>query len=267
MKIGAIIQARYQSTRLPGKVLMPLPMRDGIPILKYITDAVKRSSKINYACIATSDLKENDVIEKFAEAEEVNCFRGSENDVLSRFIQIIKKENIDVVIRLTGDNPLVDVILLDELIAYHIAAKNDYTKSVGLPIGMNYEIVNGKALTELKNKECTVEDKEHVTKYIFDHSEYRKYVYEFNFPALKDLRCTIDYPSDYAMMNLLIPHIKIGPHIVTQLFDFINHFKWVAEINQTNHQVKYYDSYEAEVEEAKNYLLKGGFLYAAEKLK
>ena len=142
MKIGAIIQARYQSTRLPGKVMMPLPLPSGKPLLQHITDSALLSKVIDKVCIATSTLFKNDVIVDFANKQGIDVFRGNDKDVLSRFIALTRKHQFDIVVRLTGDNPLLDAQRLDEAIQYHLDEGNEYTKTQGLPLGMNFEIVN-----------------------------------------------------------------------------------------------------------------------------
>jgi spore coat polysaccharide biosynthesis protein SpsF len=267
MKIGAIIQARYRSTRLLGKVLMPLPFPFGKPLLKHITDSIKKSRVVNYLCIATSNLSENDLIEDFSISEEIFCYRGSEDDVLSRFINVAQTNSLDVVIRLTGDNPLIDINFLDQIVDYHISSGNDYTISEGLPIGMNFEIIKSSSLIGLAKKSCSLEDMEHVTKYIKEHSEYQKSVFKYSYPGLKNLRCTVDQPSDFALVNLIVSSINTDGKIVEQLVNFLLNNRWIEDINKDNHQLIYYDNFESEITDACSYLIKGGFIHSANKLK
>lgn len=247
MKIGAIIQARFASSRLPGKVLMHLPLLNGKPILKYITDGVKKSNIVSYVGIATSNQIENNEIETFALKEQVDCYRGSEDDVLNRFITIAQKENLDSIIRLTGDNPLIDVQKLDEAIDYHINSENEYTKTKGLPLGMNFEIINATTLLNLKSENLSSADKEHVTKFINDNEKFKKSVYTFNTNNIADLRCTIDYPSDYAMMTILLPLITARENVCDQIEQIQKKYPWVFVINSDNHQIKYYNTLEEEL--------------------
>jgi spore coat polysaccharide biosynthesis protein SpsF len=266
MRVGAIIQARYESTRLPGKVLMPLPFPYGKPLLKHIVDAIRLSNKINYLCIATSSLPENEAIEVFANHEGISCFRGSEDDVLSRFISVTKNEKLDVVIRLTGDNPLLAIKQLEETLQYHIDSKNDYTKTSGLPVGMNFEIVKGNVLIELANKPCSAEDREHVTKYIIENEEYKKTTYTFSHPEIESLRCTIDYPSDYAMLNMIVSKLKFKD-VISEMIEVLSENRWIASINSENHQVKFYKTIQEEVPVAKVVLKKYGLVNTIKLLK
>jgi len=247
MKIGAIIQTRYQSSRLPGKVLLPLPFPSGKPLLQHITDIALLSEVINKVCIATSTLEENDVVVDFANKQGIDVFRGEEEDVLSRFIALIRKHQFDIVVRLTGDNPLLDLQRLDESINYHIEERNEYTKTQGLPLGMNFEIVNATTLLQLESENLTLADKEHVTKFINDHKRFKKSIYTFDKSHLFKLRCTIDYPSDFAMMNVLMPLLNSSENVCNQLEAINKLYPWVFEINSNNHQVKYYNTLEEEL--------------------
>ena len=105
MKISAIIQARMGSTRLPGKVLMEI---EGRPMLWHVVDRLKHSKKLNDIILAIPDTEKNDVLEKFCKDNKIKCFRGSEEDVLSRYYEAAKNFKCDVVVRITSDCPLID---------------------------------------------------------------------------------------------------------------------------------------------------------------
>lgn len=238
LRIGAIIQARLHSTRMPGKVLLPLPFPDGKPILKWIIDEVRNSKFINSITIATSENKENNLIEEFAKKNNVACFRGSEENVLSRFIHLIEQNEFDVVIRLTGDNPFIDIILLDQLIEQHIRKCNDYTKSIGLPIGMNFEIISGKKLKELAQKQISPADQEHVTFYLQSNPEYKKETVNLcDQKEITSLRLTIDYPSDFAAASLLLNTLnkKEKPNL-NFIKETYQYYPWIFDINAENIQ-------------------------------
>ena len=113
MRISAIIQARMGSTRLPGKVLMDIGSR---PMLWRVINRLKYSKKLNDIILAIPDTKENDILERFAEENRVKYFRGSEKDVLSRYYQTAKHFKCDLIIRITGDCPLIDSEIIDMVI-------------------------------------------------------------------------------------------------------------------------------------------------------
>jgi spore coat polysaccharide biosynthesis protein SpsF len=263
MKIGAIIQARYGSSRLPGKVLMPLPFPDGKPLLKHIVDRLKSSKYINYIGIASSLRNENHAIEQFALKEQIDCYRGSEDNVLSRFIEITKKERLDYVIRLTGDNPLVALNELDDAIKLHIENQNEYTKSSGLPLGLNYEIVNAKSLLSLENEVLCNDDYEHVTTYFLKSSQIKKKIVHYELSSLGNMRCTIDYPSDFAMMSILMNYINLqSSDVISELKKVNLNSPWIFEINKNNFQKKQYQNIKDEFEDLKKVLKEYEFNYA-----
>ena len=238
MKIGAIIQVRNNSTRLPGKVLMPLPFPDGDGLLFHILKEIKKSSFIDDIYLATTNNSIDDEIEEFGKENGVKVYRGSEDDVLSRFVSINDIEGYDVVIRLTGDNPFIDINSLDTATDSHIKSDNDYTKTEGLPLGMNFEIVSSKALMLLNEQELTLSDKEHVTLFFNRTNRFKKSIYKFDqYVGIKDLRLTVDYPSDYAMASFLFSMVE--KHEVRWL-DLItkvkNEMPWVFKINHLNIQ-------------------------------
>jgi len=109
------------------------------------------------------------------------------------------------VVRLTADNPIIDVHLLDKTITEHLTNSNDYTCSEGLPVGMNFEVVSSKALLETAESKVSDADKEHVTMYVRNNDRYKKSVFTINCnPLFKLLRLTVDYASDYTLVSTLL---------------------------------------------------------------
>lgn len=238
LTIGAIIQARYASIRLPGKVILPLPIVNGKPILEHITETLKRNTLIDNIVIATSDNSENDVIRGLAQTLRVNCLSGSENDVLSRFLSIIKKNNINICVRLTGDNPLVDNNKLTEGIKYLINEDVDYVYTSGLPLGMNFEIFKAEALLKCGEYNLTDKDKEHVTLFLRESGKFKTRTLDFlTDKIILNLRCTIDYPNDYAFMNLLFSIIDYSSNdLISEILKAYEKYPWITEINSDNFQ-------------------------------
>src|SRR5882724_7734671 len=105
MKVVAIIQARMGSTRLPGKVLMDL---GGQPVLAWVARAARKAAGVHEVWIATSMLPADDAIVEFCRKHAINFFRGSETDVLSRFVGCARAAEADIILRLTGDCPFLD---------------------------------------------------------------------------------------------------------------------------------------------------------------
>src|SRR5688572_27264933 len=268
LRIGAIIQARMKSSRLPGKILLPLPFPDGKPLLSWIVDSVRRSRYINQVVLATSLEGENDCLETFSVDYNVPFFRGSEDDVLSRFVAVVKEHNFDIVIRLTGDNPIVDVKTLDEAIEYHISSKNDYTKTSGLPIGMNFELVSAQALVQLQDYNLTPDDKEHVTIFIGRTNFFKKSELQLckgeNF---SNVRLTVDYASDFAALSFILSFSNGRFADLALIRSLHLSHEWIFRINSHNIQRHQFQNKGAEIDAAIAYLESIGMNRASDILK
>jgi spore coat polysaccharide biosynthesis protein SpsF len=270
IKVGFIIQARIKSSRLPGKILLPLPISSTTSILDRIIINLKQSTYQYDIVIATSKNKENDIISEKFTTDSVTVYRGDEDDVLSRFIEICKNKAFDVIVRLTADNPFVDIVLLDYLINKHMEEKKSYTCSKNLPLGMNFEIVDPKKIIELETKELSREDKEHVTLYIKNNFPISVNEFKIN-EFTEKARLTIDYPSDYALASIICELLdnETKPRN-TSLLDRIEElFKknsWLSEINNSNFQKRQFSSEEEEIKEAKNVLQTLEYFNALKKL-
>lgn len=269
-KVGFIIQARMQSTRLPGKILMPLPLGNGKKLITWIIDELKKTTLNSKIIVATSLNKENDILESFCVTNEIECYRGDEENVLSRFTNIAKKEHFDCIVRLTADNPILDLDILEKTIEYHFENAFDYTKTECLPIGMNFEVVDAKSLLSLENEITSDIDKEHVTLYIKNSGKFKLGVYTPLINSdLSNIRLTIDYVSDYALIGAILSQCigelksKIGISLIE--YTFLN-FPWLFEININNVQKKQFSDLNQELPEAIKLLKSYDFNKVAELL-
>lgn len=197
MVVGAIIQARMGSTRLPGKILKTVL---GKPLLALMLERVKLSRSLDVVVVAVPDTPQNDELAALCEKCGVKVFRGSENDVLSRYYLAAKKFSIDPVVRLTADCPLIDPALVDHALALYKKGNYDYfTNAIDrtYPDGQDIEIISFRALEEAHRKATDTHDREHVTTYIgvrgkeFRHGNFR------HTEDLSKLRWTVDYPADF----------------------------------------------------------------------
>jgi len=238
-KIGFIIQARMSSIRMPGKILMPLPFDGDICLLERIINLLQTSKNEHTIVVATSINTENDNIEALCKHKNIQCHRGSEENVLERFIQITKKLSFDLVLRFTADNPIIDIEKMDYMIDEHIKSNCDYTYSTGLPLGMNFELINGKSLITLENEKLSNDDKEHVTLFIKKSNKYSinkvSLVDEYKYASF---RLSIDYPSDYAALSMIYTihestKIKPGLELIEYCY---GNYPWIFEINANNVQ-------------------------------
>lgn len=238
IRIGAIVQARMESKRLPGKVLKPLPFPGGKPLLEWVIDGAKQVTRINQVVLATSINPADDQLETFAKQKSLPVFRGSEDDVHSRFIKVIEEYDFDIVVRLTGDNPFLDSTLLDQAIAKHISNDNDYSRTVDLPLGMNFEIIKAEALLKTKNATLTAADREHVVLYIRNHEAFSKEdLYMLREEEWNNVRLTVDYPSDFAAASMILQHITHGERADLNFLRRIRKsMPWLFDINAGNMQ-------------------------------
>lgn len=258
-----------QSTRLPGKVLLPIPISSSKPMIRQITDQLEGGSALAQKIVATSTNPVDDKLADYCKSNQIECFRGNEDDVLSRFITLAELHRFNVVVRLTGDNPVQDLSLIEKTIHEHLNNEADLTTTTGLPLGMNIEVVSGEALLRLKKKSLSKEDKEHVTHYIKHSDEFRKKVIEYSFnPEYKKLRMTVDYSSDYAVLSLILSlqnkHQKTG----LKLVDFVlDNYPWIFDANAANVQKKQFKNIKQELKSAEDLLELAEMKHAAEILR
>lgn len=268
-KIGYIIQARMESTRLPGKVLLPMPISGDIPMIRQIIYQLEQGSISAKTIVATSTNSADNELANYCKSNQIKYFRGEEEDVLSRFITLTETFGFDVVVRLTGDNPVQDMEMIEKAIQYHINNSADLTTTTGLPLGMNIEVVSGDALIRLKTKKLSIDDKEHVTHYIKHSDEFRKNNVEFDIkPAYKKLRMTVDYPSDFAVLSFILSLQKNEPLYGLRLVDHVlENYPWIFDVNAGNHQKKLFKDVNDEMKSAVELLEKVDMIRAAEILR
>ncbi len=167
--LGIILQARMGSTRLPGKILKTIGRKS---ILEHIFFRLSYLEHQVLLVVATSDCSKDDVVEKYCLDRKVQCFRGSENNVLDRYYRCAQKYFFKNIVRMTADNPFTDMEELDRLIDLHIENRNDYSHSFGvMPLGVGVEIFTFSAL-ERSHREGTAPNHiEHVNEYMQEHPE------------------------------------------------------------------------------------------------
>jgi spore coat polysaccharide biosynthesis protein SpsF len=192
----AILQARYSSSRLPGKVLSPIL---GQAMLARQIERLRHVRNIDQLLIATSHEASDDCIEALAQDLGVFCFRGSLNDVLDRFYQAAKLFQPDYVVRLTGDCPLAEPSLIDAVIEACLRAQADYaanTLTPTFPDGLDAEAMTFDALETAWREAALPSQREHVTPFIYQHPMRFKLASVTQARDLSDLRWTVDAAAD-----------------------------------------------------------------------
>jgi spore coat polysaccharide biosynthesis protein SpsF len=203
INVGAIVQARIGSTRLPGKVLLDI---GGKPVIGRVFERLKISQRLNEIILAIPNTKENDVLEKFALENNVNLFRGSEEDVLARYYGAAEKFGLDIVVRITSDCPIIDPGIVDLIIKKHLDSKADYTSNIlkrTFPRGLDVEVFDFDVLRKAYEKAKESYQREHVTPYIYENPKFFKLD---NFEAPKEMRhpefrLTLDTKEDYELIK------------------------------------------------------------------
>ncbi|MFL2507990.1 MAG: cytidylyltransferase domain-containing protein [Candidatus Pseudothioglobus sp.] len=204
-KVVAIIQARMQSSRLPGKVLKSVL---GKPLLGYLVDRIRKSVYVDDIVIATT-LNEKDIaIVDFCKNYKVNFYRGSEDDVLSRYFESSVQFKANHIVRICADSPLLDPLILDEMLElYFENGPYDYvsnTLNQTYPLGMNIEIFPFKILNFL-NQNCIKEyEREHVTPYIYTHPKMFKIYKKQLGKDYSHLRLTVDEREDFSLIEAIL---------------------------------------------------------------
>ena len=230
----AIMQARMSSTRLPGKVLMPVA---GRPMLAWEVERVKPARLVDELIIATSTNQHDDPVAELAEQLGVSCFRGSEDDVLDRYYQAAHRFKAEAVVRLSADNPLVDGNFVDWVVGEYNSADADYVaaapgKDRGLPLGLAAEAFSFSALETSWREAKTPAWREHVTPYI-RHNPDRFQVRYLTAPNdYSHLRLAVDKPEDLELIRRIFEHFGNGSFSWREAADTVKqHPEWVA-INQ-----------------------------------
>lgn len=242
--VTAIIQARRGSKRLSAKVLADIC---GVPMLMHIVNRVKCSKRVTDIVVATTGEPIDDSIEEFCKSEKIMCFRGSELNVLERYYEAAKVVGSEIVVRLTGDNPLVEPSFIDICTDKLVDENLDYISVSGCPLGCGVEVFTVESLEEAFFSAKEIYQQEHVTPYIYDNPKlftFSSYTPDAKYIA-PDLRLTVDEKQDLELMNLIYKKFyKKGTIIaLPEVIEYLRQNIHISEINK-NIKQKDYKEYE-----------------------
>jgi spore coat polysaccharide biosynthesis protein SpsF len=201
MTIHAIVQARMSSTRLPGKVLKEIL---GQPMLSRQIERLRKATMIDKIIIATSNETSDDPIAQLCQQLSIPCVRGSLHDVLGRYYLASETYPSQHVVRITGDCPLIDPAIVDQVIQLHVETQADYTSNClhqSFPDGLDIEIFTQGSLIQAYKLAKKPEEREHVTPYIYNHPEQFSQQELFYPHNLSFHRWTVDQPEDFTLVN------------------------------------------------------------------
>ena len=235
MKIVALVQARTGSVRLPQKVLKPILNK---PMIELLLSRLSLSAELDEIVVATSEEKRDDKLESTVESLGFKCTRGSEKDVLNRFYKSAKFLEADVIVRITGDCPLVDSKLVDECIRGYKKDKVDYFSNIDpatYPDGLDIEVMSFQSL-ERANREADSDfDREHVTPYIRNSDSFSKSSIQ-NEEDLSSQRWSVDEPEDLIVVTKIFEYFS--PDIFFDWKKVLELLKIRPELFEDNKKIK-----------------------------
>jgi glutamate-1-semialdehyde 2,1-aminomutase len=235
--IGAIIQARCESIRFPNKVLSDVNGL-GLTCIELLIMRLSKSKLLDSIIVATSDNKANNKLIKLLKKKKIKFFIGSEKNVLERFYKTAKKYKLDTIVRITGDSPLIDPILVDSFIDKFKYNKIDYladSVKETYPDGMDIEVFNFNSLKSSYYAMGNDYDKEHVTPIIRKNVKYKKmykkYTNDYSF-----LRLTLDEKEDLICIKKIINYFQ--PNIFFTLKEIIKLYHKEPKLFKANNKIK-----------------------------
>lgn len=252
MKVVAIVEARMRSKRLAEKVILPL---SGKPLLQVLIEQLRYCKTLDQVVIATTINREDEKIIGLAKKFNVGWFRGSEEDVLSRVLGAARKYRADVIVELTGDNPLIDPEIIDEAVNLYRKSKAEAVvnnlSGQKFPRGQSVKVLSTVALARIDKKTSDPIDREHVSIYFFEHKD------EFKIRELlpkkdwdrPEIRLTVDTGRDLELVRRVY-HL-LYPRQPIKLADIVNIFDRFPKLLSINADIKHKKSRYGRADEAK----------------
>lgn len=227
----ALVAVRLKSTRLKRKALLDL---GGQPLVLQLTRRLRQARAPHRVIWCTSTHREDDDLATLAQQHGIECFRGSELDVMSRFLAVADKYRAGTVVRVTGDNPLTDPLMMDRMIESHLAAGAEYSFNDELPRGTRSEIMDVDALRRCHALVQDPNASEYMTLMIKRPDHFK--VHRVTAPGPEwvrpELRLTIDTPEDYALMKAVYEHFSGEPPSLPKIIAFLDTLPSLRDGNQ-----------------------------------
>jgi|TARA_B100001964_G_scaffold244307_1_gene325247 spore coat polysaccharide biosynthesis protein SpsF (cytidylyltransferase family) len=227
------VQARMASTRLSSKVLLDIAIA-GRPMLWYVVRRAQRATTVQQVVVATSDQPANDAVANFCIDHAIDCFRGSEDDVLDRYYRAARYFGAGTIVRITGDCPLIDPEIIDKVVGVYQDGGYDYVSNTlpsTYPDGLDTEVFSVAAL------ECAWRDakwrseREHVTPYFRKHPKLFRVGNVVCEMDLSDWRWTVDELRDLEFVQAVYSQMGDGPFGMVDMLDLLRRHPELAEIN------------------------------------
>lgn len=231
--IGCIVQARMSSTRLPGKVMKIIENKT---VLNHVIDQLSKSKLLQKIVIATSTNTDDDDIALHSKKLGVSCFRGELHDVLDRHYQCAKNFLLDPIVRIPSDKPLIDPLIVDEVIERFYIEKPDYISNFVYPlkynVGTEVEMFSFNALEKASKLASTIFEKEHIFPFFFNHKKTFKISFVPNLSKINHLRFVLDRTEDFRLIDEIFLHIKKRPILKNDILSLYNENPNLFSINK-----------------------------------
>jgi spore coat polysaccharide biosynthesis protein SpsF len=243
-KISCIVQARVNSKRLPGKILMPV---FGKSLLQLLLERLKKLKTIDYLIVATTKHKLDDQTAKIAKLINVKIYRGDEHNVLKRYYDCAKINKSSIIIRVTADCPLIDIKYINELLKIFLKNDYDYLSNLDLnylPDGFHCEIFNFRSLEKAQKLAKSKFDREHVTSFLWSNPKIFS-IHHYCGKKLKnhskDIRLTLDYHEDYILIKEVFEKLykKNKFFSLVEITAFLEKNKSFLKINEKYHKLQW----------------------------
>ncbi len=231
-RAGAIVQARLSSTRLPGKVILPL---EGKPVLWHVLNRVRCAKSLEVVVLATSASPEDVPLKAIADEFGIPTFFGSLNDLLSRYYHAALQYGVDPIVRVTADCPMIDPEIIDEVVRHFFDGNYDYFGLSGsFPDGLDTTVYSFKALQAAFNEARLPSEREHVGAGFFERNSERFKIggYE-KFSGKAHYRWTIDEAEDYEFLKVVFKalYAEGRPFSYRDVFDYLKRYPETQKIN------------------------------------
>lgn len=240
----AIIQARLGSSRLPGKTLMRI---EGESLLGHLLSRIKASRFVKNVIIATTTKENDDKIVGFARENGIEFYRGSEEDVLDRFYKTAKQYNVETIVRVTPDCPLLDPRVTDLVISNYLDGNYDYVSNTirpTYPDGLDTEIFSYQALEKTWREAKLPSEREHVTSYMIKHPDtFRLFNVEKEGEDLSWMRWTVDTEKDLQFVKRIFDELYTTKEIF-HMENIVSLLKIKPEILKINKTISRNEGYQ-----------------------
>lgn len=237
MRTVAILQARMTSTRLPGKVLLPLA---GKPMIMRQLERIQRATTIDDIVVATSTDPSDDELVAVLQANGTRVVRGDLDDVLARFVAAMDDTRPDVVVRLTADCPLASPKVIDKVVTAFHAGGADYvsnTMTPTYPDGLDVEVVKADVLRAVAAEATDQPEREHVTLGVYRRHDRFRIENVTGERDFSDLRWTVDTPEDYAFVTAVYDALY-ADNPAFEFEDVLAFLQQHPELNRTSDDAK-----------------------------